>query len=399
MSTATAPNHTSDGRSEGVWPEFSQELCEELNEKRCLVLAVDAEKAAAMCRCVDGVIAKLGGSANGTEGNGKPNTKPDDMLLSLQHALRVCFTTGGNIARLQRCTAVYGRFPILLVLEMYEDSSYVLDLDPDLTITKEMEKKIELFFRGVAAGNVPRALQGAAPPANDRIESTHNIQLQHGLCAVTSTLERLKRKESGGAVCLFWSERCSMCPVILMMVDRLVGVIWTASEARGVARPFSYIACNIDQNDFPEEDWPHTSESQIVPKIVAYNGDGERFLYNGRRMASPIVSFICTHCLPHDLPNAAQIASDALATAEKMTEEELWGGGVYSNTEKDAVKEIKQRENDDLDTHEASDVNLEEAGRKRLRPCGHDAQQDENPQNERGEATKEEQKEIKKNKK
>ncbi|ESS66185.1 hypothetical protein TCDM_05191 [Trypanosoma cruzi Dm28c] len=393
MATATATNNNSDGHTDGVWPEFSQELCEELNEKRCLVLAVDAEKAAAVCRCVDGVIAKLG---SGAEGNGKPNKGPDDMLPSLQRSPRVRFTTGDNIARLQRCTAVYGRFPMLLVLEMYEDRSFVLDLDPDITINKETEMKIELFLRGVAAGDVPRALQGAVPPANDCIDTAHNIPLKHGLCAVTSTLERLKRKESGGAVCLFWSEHCAMCSVVLMMVDRLVGVILEASEARGVARPFSYIACNIDHNDFPEEDWPQKSERQIVPTIAAYNGNGERFVYGGRRMASPIISFICTHCLPSGLPNAAQIASDALAVAEKMKEEELWGGGVYSTAEKDAVKEIKPRENDHFDTNEASDVNLEEAGQKRLRRCGHDAKEEESPESERGEATKEQQKQPKK---
>ncbi|ESL10367.1 hypothetical protein TRSC58_01902 [Trypanosoma rangeli SC58] len=375
MASATVPRGNSDGHDDGVWPEFTQDMYEELNNKRCLALVASPATAAAVCRYVDEVCSKLGG-ANGVAVKDGTDTKTNDVLLSLQRAPRVCFTTEANIATLQKCTAVYGRIPILLVLEMYEYRSFVLDLDPDVPDTKKLTAAVELFLGGVAEGGVAKALQGAAPPEGDRFESSH-VTLAHGLCAVTSTLQRLKRKEPGGAVCVFWSARCAMCPVVLMMVDHVVGIIWKASESCGVARPFSYLVCNVDDNDFPAEDWPETPDQQVIPTLAAYNGDGERFVYSGKRSAAPFVSFMCAHCLPKDLPSAAQITSVALEIAE-VTDEKLWEVGLPPAASRGTEKKVELHG----DAHEMSAGNSQGIGRKRPLSCNETLTHGKHPQGE-----------------
>ncbi|RNF27584.1 uncharacterized protein Tco025E_00145 [Trypanosoma conorhini] len=379
MTSAAASHEVSDARSDDAWPEFTQSMCEELNGKRCLALAAATApaKLAAVCRCIDDACARLVAASSAGAKEEKP-LKPNDLLLSLQRAPRVCFTTEAGIAKLQKCTAVYGRTPSLLLLEMYDDRAFVLDLNPGLLGNSEQAAAVEAFLRGVAEGSVAKALQGAAPPDDDRLEPTHGITLSHGLCAVTSTFRRLKRKEAGGAVCVFWSSRCAVCPAVLMMMDHLVGVVWKASEACGVARPFSYLACNIDDNDLPAEDWPETPHQQTVPTTAAYDGNGERFVYTGKRSAAPIVRFICAHCLPRDLPTAARITSDALAIAEKLTDEELWEIGLPPAANKDVEK--KSPPHGGGNAHEASVESSRGARRKRPLGCSETLPDDELPQ-------------------
>ncbi|RNF10277.1 hypothetical protein TraAM80_01620 [Trypanosoma rangeli] len=388
MATATIPRCNSNEHNDGVWPEFAQDVCEELNNKRCLGLVASPSMAAAVCRYVDEVCAKLG-DANDVAVKYGTDTKTNDVLLSLQRAPRVCFTTEANIAKLQKCIAVYGRIPILVVLEMYDDRSFVLDLDRGVPDTEKLTAAIELFLRGVAEGGIAKALQGAAPPEGDKFVSSHNVTLNHGLCAVTSTLQRLKRKEPGGAICVFWSARCAICPAVLMMIDHIVGIVWKASESCGVVRPFSYLACNVDDNDFPVEDWPETPDQQVIPTMAAYNGNGERFVYSDKRSAAPFVSFMCTHCLPKDLPSAAQITSVALAIAEEVTDEKLWEVGLPSAASKVTEKKIELHG----DTHEMSAGNSRGIGRKRPPSCSETLAHGKHPQGE------EERQEEKKNKK
>lgn len=308
--------------SEDLWPEFTHDMCDVLNEKRCLVVVASLRKAEWVCRCVDRVCSELQAAKCENE-----DRRVAEVLTSLPHVTRVRFTTDTNIRELQKCTAVYGRVPLLAVLEMYEDRLFALDLIDSAQSNDETmeEEAIVSFLRGFARGTVPKALQGAAPPVDDRFEPVRGLSLLHGLCAVTSTFERLKRGAQGGAVCVFWGEHCTVCTAVLAMVDRVVGLVWKAAERRGVDRPFRYVACDVDNNDLPEADWPGVPQRQVVPTVVAYNGDGDRFVYNDKRTVVPLVRFVCQHCLPTSLTNAAQITSDAMASAEDLQGDGLWG--------------------------------------------------------------------------
>ncbi|KEG14450.1 hypothetical protein DQ04_00461040 [Trypanosoma grayi] len=341
-----------------TWPEFVEEMGEKLNDKRSIIIASSPDVAKSTCCRVDYVCAKF------TPADGD---KDDTPLSALQHAPRATFTTAGNIEKAQKCTSVYGRVPMLVVLDMEEDHFFVLDLNSSATT----EAEIEAFLRGVVRGNEPKALQGAAPPADDRFEPTHGITLTHGLCAVTCSIARLKRQRPGGAICAFWSGRCVMCPAILMLLDRVVGLVWEAAARHGAGPLFTYMACNVDDNDLPEQDWPDPHR-QLVPSLVAYTADGKRIVYSGRRTAPLLVSFLCDNCFPSGLESAAQIRSDAVTRAEQLQEGNPCSGtaavsaATPANEAPDRSKDEKAKRNGD------SSDRAEETGRKRPRCYGGD---------------------------
>ncbi|CBH13362.1 hypothetical protein, conserved [Trypanosoma brucei gambiense DAL972] len=310
-----------------AWVEFTAELCDELNDARCLgVAAATPEEASGICALVDEACASL-------------VSAKDEMeflfpLNSLMHTTRVCFTNENNIKKLEECTAVYGRVPMIMLLEMKENRSFVLDFTPGTSVAD-----VEEFLSGVARGTVAKALQGAAPPSDDHFQPVEGITLRHGLCAVTSTIERLKHQQPGGALCIFWSHRCSMCPHMMLLLDASVGALRRELQRHGTEQTFTYMCCDVDENDLPEEVFPRAQEGEevTVPQIVAFNSAGERFVYDGRRTAPSIMSFAWEHCVPKEVRDATDIKRSVMKAVESVCIEELLNSDVSARVSGDVA--------------------------------------------------------------
>lgn len=330
-----------------AWPEFTCSMCDRLNTERCLlVAALDAKLAAEIAAMVNGILSPddSGGggdasampaacrSATTTASSSADGAQPLSTCHSraaapsLAALFRVKFTTAESIPMLEGCTAVHGRAPMLAVLDMMDDDdshAFVLDLTrpadpapssppPDAdqplcsssSVAVVSRAEVAAFLSRVAAGTEPRARQGSAPAVADLCEPRHGVVLAAGRAAVTSSYARLVRSaaddEGGGALVVFWSDRCPCCPGVLMLLEAIVwGLRRLANGLRDTVRAtraavcfpqrsygnssskgcsgggsgacpaaaavpvplpplmlFPYLVCNIDENDYPPEVWP-----------------------------------------------------------------------------------------------------------------------------------------------
>lgn len=331
-----------------AWSEFSHEICALLNCNQCVVLVGDADLVRQTTPLVDRACqhpSVTDAFTKRTSGCGAASRccAPADMP-------HVTFTTETNQQIAQKCMAVFGRIPFLAIVDMRDDDdehSFLFDLNSDVTTVANaaaLTEEMVSFLTRVGRGTEPRCRQGAPPPLKDVFEPTHGAVLCEARAAVTATFTRLLGKtpatSSGisvapcGGLCVFWSDRCPCCPGVLMLVEAMVKLIRLVA-ARHAEHPsgnvsfvFPFLAANIDDNEFTEEEWPVAQREQVVPALVAYPAPNyEPVLFTGERLPLRLAQFICAHCLPsaelvactpHIMEEvgrvAAQLSIDALMT-------------------------------------------------------------------------------------
>ncbi|KPA83838.1 hypothetical protein ABB37_02040 [Leptomonas pyrrhocoris] len=340
-----------------AWAEFTHDICEQLNCSKCIVLVGEAALIDPVKQLVDeacrnaAVVKAFTGVAKGGAAT-EQCCAPTDMP-------HVTFTSEENQQMAQKCMAVFGRVPFLAVLDMRDDDdehSFVMDLqgrisaDMPATTAAALTKATVEFLIRVGRGSEPRCRQGAAPPPHDVFEPTHGAVLCEGRAAVTSTFPRLigitqadTATTSGlgscstatptcGALCVFWSYRCPCCPGVLMLIEALVNLIRLVA-ARHAEHPsgnvsfaFPFVAANIDDNDFTQEEWPVAEREQVVPSLVAYPPPSYKpVVFTGERLPIRLVSFICHHCLPSGelVACTPHIMEEVSSVASKLSIDEL----------------------------------------------------------------------------
>lgn len=344
-----------------AWVEFSHGMCETLNTSPCMIYVGPADQSASITALID--TASTAAEVQATYG-AKPGSIPPAAMP------RATFTTPENIVSVQKCTAIYGRVPFIAVIDMTEDDaehSFVLDIKAALdTGSRRISLDTILqFLVRVGNGTEQAALQGAAPPLADIGPPTHGTILCEGRTGTTSSVDRLlhqgKSHPSGGAVGVFWSDRCPCCPGVLMMIEAVVRLIRLMAmshlehgDAMADGLSFPFFAINIDENELPSNIWPMAKGEEVVPAVVAFSaGSLAPVLFTGERSLPRLVAFICQHCFPESHPCIAHIRADATRAVAHFMPEELMstideGDAGYTA----AVAAYRRFEKDEIATEE-----------------------------------------------
>ncbi|CAD2220787.1 hypothetical protein AGDE_14086 [Angomonas deanei] len=386
------------------WIPFNPEECDDINEKSCLVLLAQQEflqeSQTRVNTAVESFLQKKSAKEQQREGNPILETIGADMpqVYFSDHMANNKGEEEDCIGTAQDCLGLHDPPPFLCLVNMSDEDNVILYRHPlRQEGTLSTSEEITDFFWRVWCEEEPRARQGAAPTPCHLFPPCHHVLHHYGRRAVTTTFEALKRsggtvrttvngKESTfhcGSIALFWSERCSCCPAVMLFVEAMTSLLdhiiqqhysryhgeRRTSEEDRLHVPF--VICNIDENDLPEADWPKIAE-QTVPTVVAYSHPSSPGPSENENKASPprdamvrhqyveardpviVMKFIFRHCLPP--PSTClcveEIRNEALNAVEG-TDMDHYLGCMASNFSKECCSEVET-----LKTMEASLVEL-----------------------------------------
>lgn len=372
------------------WVTFSTVICDDLNNRPFIALVADPDVADCVQADVDELL--------------------DDPSLSAlpQSSRMMCvrFVEEKHQQQVQECLSIYGRLPFLAIVYHTDDDekhAYVFDLrtrraqsvgaeaSGDAAARQSVYPSNTHDFRGdandgrcgadatdlrafwvrVAAGTEPYAQQGAAPTLGDIFLPTHGVVLAEGRSAVTCTWQHLRQAaagEGGGAVCVFWSDRCSCCPAVLRLMDVIVGILrrvagrlacledGVGSSTGGAPLLLEYLACNIDDNEYPSEDWPCCQEVHpVVPCIVGYTHSGamQRVPFTYPRTADTIMAFLLKYCVSPNVTLYDHICQEALRVCRALDTDSLMKTFSENCPDFKAAREAVQAAKEELDVHAA----------------------------------------------
>jgi hypothetical protein len=255
------------------------------------------------------------------------------------------FTSADDRSKFAGCLAIHQRDPLLAITDCPEDQCFVLDLR--CSVTAEDARR---FLDGVEAGTVVAAKKGAAPRQDDAFDEGFDILLSMAKCGVQSTYKRLVGRQPQAAhttktatipaavdhrsIAVLYSDVCPCCPPLLRTIDHLFllasehikGASCASPTAEsstagapgqlGGRREFTFVVCNVDENELDEEDWPQDAEQQVVPMINGYvNGDLTRF--TGVKSGAKLIQFVA-QILAGPQECAVQNLRDRLTAAVKF---------------------------------------------------------------------------------
>lgn len=236
----------------------------------------------------------------------------------------VSATSDANIAKFQRCTAIHGRLPMLMLVDMPHDASYVLDLgrlESDIVAIEDLangdaagtcaaERKICTFLQSALDHKLPRALQGAARPLDD-VDPSY----PHVLTAVQSSFNELVYDAHYDTLAVLWSPRCTCAPGLLESLDAM------SAEMRNAHPTIRIVFCDVDANELSEKDWPSDPLQQVLPCLRFYPASDKAHpaAFHGHRTVESIAQFIgCSS----SLPTSQTVDSCAISRATELRQME-----------------------------------------------------------------------------
>lgn len=313
--------------------EFTDDLGEVMNSQKVLSIVCSGTDFDFLKRQVD--------AALHSACRNRPAAEVADAaaLMSLS---RVKFSTTENISKFEDCTAVHDATPLVAVVDMDNDASYVCSLR---AAPRELwQSRLSLFFDQCISGTCRKAKQGAPRPHDD-VDPAY----PHLCTAVQCSFGELVHGYDGDVFVILWSPHCPCCPEALRCMDAFIAAI----REQDPSIRLRCVSCNVEENELDAPDWPTDTAEQVVPMIKLYvnckdaaelakhpcGGSGERaadrlnvaptasakkrcFKFSGKRNCETIMDFVVEHStvLPASFSKSAAIEAWAQLKGKRKRE-------------------------------------------------------------------------------